>query len=178
MNGRLTACAIVVFFAGLLAGGTVRASEAHDSHAESEQHGADGGHGSNHHLAFLIGLAYEETADGHHEDGNLLGVEYLYHLSPRWAIGAAVESEAFGDKHERNGIIALPVSHFRGNWRLFAGPGLELRREEKTEFMFRLGVGYNFHLNKRMTLSPEAMVDFVETGTNVYVVALAFGLSL
>ena len=44
--------------------------------------------------------------------------------------------------------------------------------------MFRLGVGYEFHVNKRLTLSPEAMVDFIETGTNVYILALAFGLSL
>jgi hypothetical protein len=72
----------------------------------------------------------------------------------------------------------LPVSHFRGNWRLFAGPGVEVRRDAETEFIFRLGVGYSFHVNKRFSLSPEAMVEFVETGTNVYVLSLAFGLSL
>ncbi|TNF88773.1 MAG: hypothetical protein EP301_04265 [Gammaproteobacteria bacterium] len=139
---------------------------------------ADSDHGSNHHLALLIGLAYEEKADGHHEDGNMTGVEYIYHLNHHWGLGAAVEMEVFGDDHERNGILAVPVSHFRGNWRFFAGPGVELRRDDETEFMFRLGAGYEFHLSKRLTLSPEAMVDFVENGTNVYVVSLAFGLSL
>jgi len=147
--------------------------------AEERGHEASGGeHHSKHHLAVLIGLAYEDQ-DGHHESGNMAGVEYIYHLNHRWGVGVGAETEVFGDHHERSGILVLPVSHFRGNWRLFGGPGAEFPDddEEDEEWMFRLGVGYEFHLNERLTLSPEAQVDFVSGGTTVYALALALGVS-
>jgi hypothetical protein len=58
-------------------------------------------------------VAYEESADGHHENGNMMGVEYLYHLDHRWGIGAAIEAEVFGDNNERNGVLVMPEGALR-----------------------------------------------------------------
>jgi len=129
------------------------------------------------HIALIAAAAYEEKADGHHERGNVLGLEYVRQVTEHWGWGAALEMEAFGDSHDRMGILVVPVSYFPNeHWRLMAGPGLEFREAgEKDHTVFRVGAGYEFKLGKHFTLSPEAVIDFVEGGTTVYVLGFAFG---
>ena len=143
------------------------------SYAEEES----GHHLPHNHIALLAGIAYEETDDGHHEDGHVVGVEYIRQFSEHWGWGVGFESEVFGNEQKRHGVLAFPISYFPGNrWRLFAAPGIEFRESgEPDKAMFRLGAGYEFELGEHFTLAPEAQVDFIAGGTKVYVIALALG---
>lgn len=107
----------------------------------------------------------------------MLGIEYFRTIHPDWRFGFAVETESFGDHHERSGVLAVPVSYFATDaWRIFVAPGVEFRDRQADEFMFRVGTGYTFNLNERLSISPEFQIDFIAGGTKVYVFALAFGL--
>jgi hypothetical protein len=136
-----------------------------------------GHHLPHNHIALIAGIAYEETDDGHHEDGHLVGVDYIRQFSEHWGWGVGFESEVFDNSQERTGVLAAPIIYFpSGHWRLFAGPGIEFRgRGDPDKAMFRVGIGYEFALGKHFALAPEAKVDFVAGGTKVYVIALALG---
>ncbi len=137
-----------------------------------------GHHLPHNHIALLAGIAYEETADGHHEDGNLLGIVYLRQFHKHWGWGLTFEEEAFGENdQERHGVFSIPFSYFvNDRWRLFAGPGIEFReRGDPDKAMLRFGTGYEFDIGKHFTLAPEAAVDFIAGGTKVYVIALSLG---
>jgi hypothetical protein len=145
-------------------------------------HAAEGGEHHHHknHLALLVGHAEEEQADGHHESGGMLGVEYIRQIiNEHWRIGVAFEMESFGDNHERFGVLAFPVGYFiTPSWRVFVAPGMEFEDAwEVEDAMIRLGTGYTFELTERFSITPEAQVDFVEGGKQVYVISLAFGLA-
>jgi hypothetical protein len=137
----------------------------------------EGHHVAPNHIALIAGVAFEEQADGHRENGNVVGIEYIRHMNERWRLGASFELEAFGDNHKRHGVLAFPVSYFVNHrWRLFGAPGIEFREQgEPDKVMFRLGTGYEFLLGEHWSLSPEAQIDFIAGGTNVYVFALALG---
>ena len=107
----------------------------------------------------------------------MLGLGYLRRFHEHWGVGAGFEMEVFGDNQKRHGILALSVSYFPGGgWRLFGAPGVEFSEPWKADkALIRIGVGYEFEIGKRLTLAPEAQMDFVEGGTNVFVFALAFG---
>ena len=129
------------------------------------------------HIALVAAAAFEEQDDGHRERGHILGLTYVRQVTEHWGWGASFEMEAFGDEHHRLGILVVPVSYFPNErWRLFAGPGVEFRdKGEPDNAVFRLGAGYEFELGKHFTLSPEAVIDFVEGGTTVYVLGLSLG---
>jgi hypothetical protein len=137
----------------------------------------DGHHLPHNHIALVAAAAFEEKADGHRERGNVLGLEYIRQVTEHWGWGAAIEMEAFGDHHERLGVLVLPVSYFLNvRWRLLAGPGVEFHeRGEREHALLRVGAGYEFKLGERFTLSPEAVVDFVDGGTTVYVLGFSLG---
>jgi len=141
------------------------------SYAEEGEH-----HLPHDHISIVVGKAYEETADGHHEDGHLFGIAYGRQFSEHWGWGASFEMEAFGENdQERLGVLSVfgsyyPIEHVR----LIAGAGVELREKgDPDKALFRLGAGYEFALGERVILSPEAVVDFVAGGTKVFVVALS-----
>ena len=138
----------------------------------------DGDHHLPHnHLALVVGAAFEEQDDGHRERGNILGLEYVRQVTEHWGWGASFEMEALGDEHHRLGILVVPVSYFPNErWRLLAGPGVEFRDKGEPEHaVLRIGAGYEFELGKHFTLSPEAVIDFVEGGTTVYVLGFSLG---
>jgi hypothetical protein len=139
----------------------------------------DGEHHLPHnHIAVIVGRAVEETADGHHENGNLWGIGYVRQFHERWGWGVAFEQEGFGENDlQRHGILAVPVSYFvNSRWRVSAGPGIEFREPgDPDKALFRVGTGYEFALGKNFAISPEVQVDFISGGTNVYVFALALG---
>jgi hypothetical protein len=131
------------------------------------------------HLALIIGHAEEEQSDGHFESGSVLGLDYIRHVAHRWGLGATFEMETFGNNQKRHGILVMPVSYYPGgNWRLFAAPGVEFSEPWKPDkAILRIGASYSFHLTGRLSLAPEAQIDFVEGGSTVYVFALAFGVA-
>ncbi len=136
-----------------------------------------GHHLPHNHIALVVAAAFEEQADGHRESGNVLGLEYIRQVTEHWGWGAAIEMEAFGDHHDRLGILVVPVSYFPNErWRLLAGPGVEFRKPgEREHAVLRFGAGYEFELGEHFTLSPEAVIDFVAGGTTVYVLGFSLG---
>ena len=140
--------------------------------AEEDEH-----HLPHNHIALVAGMAFEETDDGHHEDGHLVGIEYIRQFSTHWGWGVAFESEVFDSEQKRIGVLAVPVSYFPADhWRLIAAPGIEFREPgEPDKAMFRIGAGYEFELGSHITLAAETQVDFIAGGTRVYVIALALG---
>lgn len=136
---------------------------------------AAGGHGDQHqhHLGLFVGYATESKEDREDENGFALGVEYEWRFQERWGIGAVLEG--LGQDTVRNWVLIVPVSlHPGGQWRLFAGPGIE-STPKKDKFAFRLGVGYHLDLGGNWSLSPELLVDLIETGENTWVAGLALG---
>ena len=142
------------------------------SDAEQSDH-----HLPHNHIALFAGVAFEEQNDGHHEQGNIVGFEYVRQVHENWGWGVAAEIEVLGDENHRLGILVVPISYLPNDrWRLFGGPGLEFRdRGEPEHLVIRIGAGYEFELSEHFTLSPEAVIDFVEGGTTVYVLGFALG---
>jgi len=170
-NNNLVFC--MIMNARLLVLLTIAAIYCGVSYAEEGEH-----HLPHDHISIIVGKAYEETADGHHEDGRLFGIGYGRQFSEHWGWGASFEQEAFGENDQKRlGVLSVfgsyhPTEHLR----LVAGGGVEFREQgDPDKALFRLGAGYAFALGERLTLSPEAVVDFIAGGTNVYVVALSLG---
>jgi hypothetical protein len=68
--------------------------------------------------------------------------------------------------------IPLFLHPYKG-WRFQAAPGLE-HRDSDDEFLFRLGVAYEFMLTDQWIVMPEIAVDFVD-GEEAYVYGLVLG---
>jgi hypothetical protein len=127
-----------------------------------------------HHLAFFVGGNYERDDKGHEEDGYVLGFVYELQFREKWGIGAAIEELYRSDNHRRARAYAIPVSyHANEKWRFFAGPGLETGHEDK--FFVRVGVSREFELNERWAVSPEFLVDFIESGAQTYALGFSIG---
>jgi len=143
------------------------------SYAEEGKH-----HLPHDHISIVVGKAYEETADGHHEDGHLFGIAYGRQFSELWGWGASFEREAFGENDQKRlGVLSVFGSYYpTESLRLIAGGGVEFREQgDPDKALFRLGAGYSFALGERLTLTPEAVVDFIAGGTTVYVIAMSLG---
>jgi hypothetical protein len=118
-----------------------------------------------HHLAVFLGDTHTEDD----EDAFTMGLDYEYRVAPVFGIGALGE---YAGGNIESGVIGAPLSlHPYGGVRLVAMPGVEIT-EEHTNFLFRLGIGYEFEL-ERWTIAPEFNADFVESDTN-----LVFGVSV
>jgi hypothetical protein len=121
-----------------------------------------------------------------HHDGFSVGVIYEYRFPGTIAgIGGLAEYAAGDFKHW---ILGVPLfAHPYAGWRFVLAPGVELREndeahgeeqnsehgENKNELLLRLGVGYEFEMNK-WSITPEINFDFVEH-ENVLVYGISFG---
>lgn len=142
----------------------------------------EAGHGkkTHHHVALFIGGGVETKRHGGHDEehdkGVAAGFEYAARFHARWGAGAAVE--LLGQDTVRDLVFAVPISFYPvGGLRLVAGPGLEVTRED-SEFLFRLGAGYEIDIAEQWTLAPEIMVDFVDGGAITVLAGLAIGYEL
>ena len=125
-----------------------------------------------HHIGLFVGYG-TESKDDKEEEGFAIGVEYEWSFTERWGVGAVFEG--LGQDTIRDYLLIVPVSyHPAKRWRLFAGPGVEFT-EKKDKLAFRLGAGYKFELGGAWSLSPELLVDMIETGENTWVAGLALG---
>ena len=126
-----------------------------------------------HHGALFIGAATETRRGIEKESELATGLEYELRLSRYWGIGGL--AELVGDDVIREFVLFLPVSfHFYDNFRLVGAPGIEFTETEE-EAVFRIGLGYEFHLQKGFTLAPEFNMDFIEDGKITYVYGLSLG---
>jgi hypothetical protein len=150
------------------------ADESHGTGSEAE-HASSRHHDFRHELALFAGGTDEQG----HDTELTLGLEYAYELSPKIALGPLLEHVG-GEL--RNTILAVPL-HWKpaGGLILLAGPGVEYHEgrgrgdEDDTHFLFRLGVGYNFHLGERYSVLPSVNLDLVD-GEEVWVWGASFGV--
>ena len=125
--------------------------------AADDEHGAAG----HKHIALFLGAGKEELPNGTEHDAKAVGFEFEYRLSDSWGIGAVVE--ALDVDYRGNTVVVVPVSfHFGGGFRAFAGPGYEFKENKrKDKGVFRVGFGYEFHINEHWTIAPEVLNDFL-----------------
>ena len=130
--------------------------------------------GHPHHLALFLGGGQEEKRDGRENDkGFAAGLEYEYRFAEKWGVGGVFET--LGGDTIREVSLVLPFSFHPGaGWRLFAGPGYEFT-ETKDKALFRLGVGYEFHLRGNWNLAPELIADNIEGGATIWLAGIAIG---
>jgi hypothetical protein len=121
-------------------------------------------------LELFLGDTYE---DGEHGDehGFTVGLTYEYRFAELFGTGGFVEY-ACGDFSAWTAGVPLFIHPYKG-WRFALAPGLEYKDDEG-EFLFRIGVAYEFELSERVVLMPEFNVDFVD-GEELYVFGLSFG---
>ncbi len=138
----------------------------------SEAHGSVAGHK---HIALFLGTGKEDDGHSHTHDADAIGLEFQYRLDAKWAIGAVLERVDVGS--HTSTVLVVPFSRFFGDSvRVFGGPGYEFKPgARKDKALLRAGIGYEFELNEKWSLAPEAQVDLIEGGANTWLVGVAIG---
>lgn len=158
----------------------------HHDHAEGAEHHAGSHHDSKHAMGLFLGV----TDESGHDSDQTFGLEYAYKLSKNWAVGGLID---YAGPDQRN-WIAAPVVYWKpglGGLILLAAPGVEYHDgrgevehhhlkasdsevdEDSTEFLFRLGAIYMFHIGSRYGIGPTVNLDLVN-GHEVLVYGLTF----
>jgi len=139
--------------------------------ASGEGDGHDDGHPHHrHHVAVSAGGAFEGS-----KTAGFVGVDYAFMVSPSFGVGVAYE-ETFGDFNLQAFFLSVGVRPRGGPLKLAAGVGVERKLGgHKDKGIVFLSTGYDFHVG-RITLTPEAHLDFVEGGTRVFYLGLAVGV--
>jgi hypothetical protein len=150
-------CVVLLFIQPVLVTATSASESAEHSH-EFHQNTLFG----------FIGITGEDRRDR----AGTVAIEYERRFSQRWGLSAGLE-HAFGDLDFT--VFTLPVVFHSGKWGLYAGPGMERHHGHDSEFLFRVGVVYEFEAGN-VVIAPKFNVDFVD-GDTVLVggVAIGFG---
>jgi len=137
------------------------------------------------HSADLEGYSPEEIENRHHievflgntqteegEDAFTLGAQYEYQFASLMGVGILGE---YAFDNVDAWVVGTPLTiHPGAGWQLVAMPGIEIEGN-KTKFLFRAGVGYEFEL-EQFSIKPEFNADFVGGDVNlVFGVSLGFG---
>lgn len=130
----------------------------------------DTGHYYLNSVGLFLGGNYEDTHHGS-ENGFAIGFSYERRLSALLGVGGFYEYAA-GDFDKWSIGVPLFIHPYHA-WRLQLAPGLE-HRESKDEFLFRIGVAYDFMISKQWVLVPEVNVDLVD-GEEAFVFGLTLG---
>ena len=160
--------------------------------AEDVEH--EGEHSSHHARDFKneVALFLGGTDEHGHDTEFTWGVDYKRRVSEQWAVGALFDYAGGG---LRNAVIAPLVAFWPGlgNLQLLAAAGVEFHQgrggdghqksgegggtdEDATYFLFRVGVGYDFHLGESFGLVPNLNLDFVNNEKVwVYGLAVTYG---
>lgn len=145
------------------------AHEAHESHPN--------------HLALFLG-ASTPTKEGS-ATSFTIGADYERRLSETWGVGGIVDF-AIGD-FKRTALLGGSLFvHPLGNLRLLAAPGVEFVEKERkgtpgestiheAHFAFRLGVAYEFHID-RFSIVPVFNADLIGETKTTLVYGVAFGV--
>jgi hypothetical protein len=110
-----------------------------------------------HIIELFLGNTRSETHNGH-ENAFSVGVSYHYLFNPAVSVGVLAE---YASDPLDSWVLGAPIVFRVGEgWHLTAMPGVE-REHGESEFLFRLGVGYEFEFTE-YSLMPEVNVDFVD----------------
>lgn len=136
--------------------------------AEDSPAGTSEDAGGGQQLSMFVGNTQDSS-----ENGLSVSLEYEYRWTRKFGVGALAEY-AGGDFD--SWVVAIPFFiHPHAGWFVRLAPGIELEREDnENNFLFRVGVGYDFEITPHWSLAPEFNVDFVDSGED----KLVYGLSL
>jgi len=104
-----------------------------------------------------------------------LGVDYTRYFSPECNFAVGIYTEAIFAHHTEWILGAVLVYEITENFWIHSGPGVEILQEDightgktesKTEFLFRVGMGYSFHFG-RFSAEPSVDLDFVRSSTTL-----------
>ena len=152
---------IILLFGFVLATGTFGPANGADPDGAASEEGEHKNH---------VSLFLGNTHNREDEKAFSIGLAYEYRVAPLFGIGALAEYAA-GDI--KSGVFGTPLTlHPYRGLSLVAMPGAEVT-EDETNFLFRLGVGYEFELDRHWTIAPEFNADFVDSDID-----LVFGFSL
>ena len=153
------------------------AQHAGEEHSDENKHA----HFHKHHIALFNGLTSNFT---HNSTDYSIGLDYEYRLSQFIGTGILVEYIAM-EKGEILGGLPL-FMHFTKGLKLTAAPLLVNKEEHHensghhteesrvTDFAFRLGAGYGFHVGK-LSLAPSINFDMGESNALVYGINIGLG---
>ena len=113
--------------------------------------------------------ATTKTSNGHTEFS--IGVEYERHLTELLGFGGVFEWEPSFE--ERVLVAPALFIHPVGDLLVTVAPGAQFE-EHSTQFVFRVGVAWEFELGDGFGLAPTISYDFVESGSD----AVSYGLVL
>ena len=148
----------------------VVAEEHPETTAEDSHHEESADHSEHHfhrnHFAVFLGVTEEEE-----HSAFSVGFDYERRLTRLFGIGALID---FATGDVRSGVWGIPfILHPGKGWKLYVAPGRENGSERDAEFMFRVGVLYDFEVGK-VTISPAFNVDLVD-GEEIYVYGVNIG---
>ena len=187
---------VLLSFALLALTPTASSAEQAGDHGDIHTEHAGGHHYHCHPIAVCLGAGTEigreahavPTGDVPHEKAEsassaesqsstagALGLEYMYSINRKFGVG--VLWERLGEDALRESLVMIPISwKFVDRARLVVAGGAEFKGD-KDEWVLRTGLGYAFPVSARVSIVPEAFVDFLEGGhtTAVYGAAMAYG---
>lgn len=111
-----------------------------------------------HHLSIYTSSLSDHDFDRNEFNG---GIEYEFQFHRYVGIGAQIE----GATGIRNMVALVPI--FIHPWkglRFTVGGGARLDRDNDSDGLLRLGVGYRFNLTDNVTLAPEYNADLTSLG--------------
>lgn len=118
------------------------------------------------HFGGLLGVSFHHDTD---ESALTLGLEYARQFTRHWSVGGYLE--LVSSDLERNVIAAIGVGYYpTRRLCLILAPGLEsatrevehqgeVKLEDESEFMLRLGVVYTVPLTSQASLGPSVFID-------------------
>ncbi len=125
------------------------------------------GHENSDDVALFLGASH--SAD---ENGFSVGLDYEHRLNSMLGVGGLVEYSA---GNFDSWVVAAPLFvHPYEGFRLSFAPGFETK-ESSSNFLFRIGLAYQFEIGHKWLISPEYNIDFVHHET-VHVYGVSFGL--
>jgi hypothetical protein len=138
--------------------------QTHETHQGSEHYHKNS-------VGLFLGNTYEDSDHGS-ENGFTVGFSYERRFIKLLGIGGFYEY-AGGDFDKWSIGVPLFIHPYKG-LRFQIAPGLE-HRESDDEFLFRLGVAYDFNISEQLAIVPEVNVDFVD-GEEAFVFGLTLGV--
>jgi len=141
-------------------------SENHETNLEGENHF------HYNHIAVFIGASSLFERDATYFT---LGADYIRYFSPKSKFAAGIYTEAIFAHHTEWVFGAVLFYGLTEQLWIRTGPGIEIIQEElkhigktesKTEFLIRIGSGYDFHIG-RFTVTPSVDIDFLRSTTTL-----------
>jgi len=145
------------------------------------------------HFRVALNLAHAYIPSASSEENTFIiipvwGLDFQYWFNEHWGLGLKNDieiakytltgsDESSGNELRENPfIISLPVyySPWDGGLTFYTGPGIELE-DDHNFWVYRLGIGYEFHLPGHWDFAPEFVYDLKDGTHNSFTIAIGVG---